>query len=73
MAFYKENVSYEIINGNLGVFKGGIFENVIAQCLIDNDLDIYYYQKSDNLEIDFGRILFSVLLAALKVATCRHF
>ena len=53
LAFYKENVSYEIINGNLGVFKGGIFENVIAQCLIDNGLDIYYYQKSDNLEIDF--------------------
>ena len=53
MAFYKENVSYEIINGNLGVFKDGIFENVIAQCLIDNNLDIYYYQKSDNLEIDF--------------------
>lgn len=53
LAFYKENVSYEIINGNLGVFKGGIFENVIAQCLIDNGLDIYYYQKLDSLEIDF--------------------
>ncbi len=53
LAFYKENASYEIINGNLGVFKGGIFENVVAQCLIDNELDIYYYQKSDNLEIDF--------------------
>ena len=53
LAFYKENVSYEIINGNLGVFKGGIFENVIAQCLINNDLDLYYYQKADYLEIDF--------------------
>lgn len=53
LAFYKENASYEIINGNLGVFKGGIFENVVAQCLTDNGLDIYYYQKSDNLEIDF--------------------
>ena len=53
LAFYKENVSHEIINGNLGIFKGGIFENVIAQSLINNNLDIYYYQKSDNLEIDF--------------------
>lgn len=53
LAFYKENVSFDIINGNLGVFKGGIFENAIAQCLIDNGLDIYYYQKSDYLEIDF--------------------
>ena len=53
LAFYKENLSNEIINGNLGIFKGGIFENIVAQCLIDNDLDIYYYQKSNNLEIDF--------------------
>jgi len=53
LAFYKENLSNEIINGNLGVFKGGVFENIVAQCLIDNDLDIYYYQKDDNLEIDF--------------------
>ena len=53
LAFYKENLSNEIINGNLGVFKGGVFENIVAQSLIDNELDIYYYQKNDNLEIDF--------------------
>ena len=53
LALYSENVSFEIINGNLGVFKGGVFENVIAKCLIDNGLDIYYYQKADRLEIDF--------------------
>ena len=43
----------EIINGNLGIFKGGVFENIVAQGLTDNELDIYYYQKADNLEIDF--------------------
>ncbi len=53
LSFYKENLSNEIINGNLGVFKGGIFENVVAQNLTDNELDIYYYQKADNLEINF--------------------
>lgn len=53
LAFYNQNLSNEIINGNLGVFKGGVFENVVAQCLLDNELEIYYYQKSDNLEIDF--------------------
>lgn len=52
-AFYNENLSNEIINGNLGVFKGGIFENIIAQVLTNNELDLYYYQKPDNLEIDF--------------------
>lgn len=53
LAFYEENAGYEIMNGNLGVFKGGIFENAIAQCLFGNGLDIYYYQKGDYLEIDF--------------------
>ena len=53
LSFYEQNVSFDIINGNLGVFKGGIFENAIAQCLIDNGLSIYYYQKNENVEIDF--------------------
>ena len=53
LSFYEQNVSFDIINGNLGVFKGGIFENAIAQCLIDNGLPIYYYQKNDSVEIDF--------------------
>lgn len=62
LSFYEQNVRYEIINGNLGVFKGGIFENAIAKCLIDNGLSIYYYQKGEKLEIDFvtsiqGRIV----------------
>lgn len=57
LAFYKENLSNEIINGNLGFFKDGAIENIIAQSLIDNELDIYYYQKSDNLEIDFVKYL----------------
>lgn len=35
------------------MFKGGIFENAIAQCLIDNELPIYYYQKDEHVEIDF--------------------
>lgn len=53
LSFYQENLSNEIINGNLGVFKGGVFENIIAQALVYNGFDIYYYQKADNLEIDF--------------------
>ncbi len=53
LSFYEQNVSFDIINGNLGIFKGGIFENIIAQCLIDNKLPIYYFQKNDSIEIDF--------------------
>lgn len=53
LSFYNEDLSYEILNGNLGVFKGAIYENIIAQVLKNNNLDLYYYQKSDYLEIDF--------------------
>ena len=62
LAFYEENVSFEIINGNMGVFKGGIFENAIAQCLITNGLNLYYFQKSDYLEVDFVTWLHSQIV-----------
>jgi len=53
LSMYEENVQFEILNGNLGVFKGAIFENVIAQLLASNHLPIYYYRRDNRLEIDF--------------------
>lgn len=53
LAMYEENLYSDILNGNLGVFKGAIFENVIAQCFASNRLPIYYYRRDDRLEIDF--------------------
>lgn len=57
LAMYEENVQFEILNGNAGIFKGGIFENVIAQILLQNNLPIYYYRRDDRLEIDFITLL----------------
>ncbi len=51
--YNEDNVQLEILNGNLGVFKGALFENVIAQILITNDMPVYYYRRDDRLEIDF--------------------
>lgn len=53
LSMYEENVQFSILRGDLGVFKGGIFENVIAQILKDNNMPIYYYRRDDRLEIDF--------------------
>lgn len=50
---YEENVRFSILRGDLGVFKGGIFENVIAQISKNNNMPIYYYRRDDRLEIDF--------------------
>lgn len=57
LSMYEENVQYDILKGNLGVFKGGIFENVIAQILSCNEMPTYYYRRDDRLEIDFVTII----------------
>lgn len=52
-----KNIQTEILNGNLGIFKGAIFENVIAQILIANGVPTYYYRRDERLEIDFVTLL----------------
>jgi len=43
----------DILEGNLGTYKGAIFENIIAEILTKAGHDLYYYAKGNNLEIDF--------------------
>ena len=43
----------EILNGNLGIFKGAIYENIIGEVLSKLGKKLYYYQKDNRLEIDF--------------------
>lgn len=43
----------KILSGDLLVYKGALYENVVAQCLISQDLPLYYYQKDSGLELDF--------------------
>lgn len=41
-------------NQNLGTYKGGIYENLIAQMLVSAGFDLYYYKKENSqLEMDF--------------------
>ena len=57
LAMYEGNAQFEILNGNAGIFKGGIFENVIAQTLLQNNIPLYYYRRDEKLEIDFVTLL----------------
>lgn len=43
----------EILDGNLGIYKGAIYENVIAETLAKNGINLYYFSKSSGFEIDF--------------------
>ena len=47
------DIIQEILNGNLGIFKGAIYENIIAEILSKLEKKLYYYQKDNRLEIDF--------------------
>ena len=43
----------DIIQGNLGGFKGAIFENLMADTLHKKEQSLYYFQKDSGLELDF--------------------
>lgn len=43
----------EILNNNFKVYKGAIYENIVADALIKSDKNLYYFSKSSGLEIDF--------------------
>ena len=43
----------EILSGNLHMYKGAVFENVISDILNKNGVKLYYYHKDSGLEIDF--------------------
>ena len=43
----------DILQGNLGGYKGAIFENLMADTLIKKGQKLYYFQKDSGLELDF--------------------
>jgi predicted AAA+ superfamily ATPase len=43
----------DILQGNLGGFKGAIFENLMADTLHKKEQNLYYFQKDSGMELDF--------------------
>jgi uncharacterized protein len=43
----------DILQGNLGGFKGAIYENLMADTLHKKGQNLYYYMKDSGLELDF--------------------
>ena len=43
----------DIIQGNLGGFKGAIYENLMADTLHKKGQNLYYYRKESGMELDF--------------------
>lgn len=53
MAMMDEGSQLEIMNGNLGIYKGAIYENIIADVFTKSGKKLYYFEKNSTLEIDF--------------------
>ena len=48
-----EGTQSDILQGNLLGYKGAIFENIVADFFGKKGKKLYYFQKTDSLEIDF--------------------
>ena len=53
VSMYSNDTARNLMDGNLGIFKGAFYENIIADCLLYNGYKLYYFAPHSNLEIDF--------------------
>jgi len=53
MAMLEDGSQEDIIDGNLGIYKGAIYENIIADIFTKSGKKLYYFEKNHSLEIDF--------------------
>ena len=53
VAMLEEGSAEDIIDGNLGIYKGAIYENIIADIFAKSGKKLYYFEKDSKLEMDF--------------------
>ncbi|MCQ2097156.1 MAG: ATP-binding protein [Fibrobacter sp.] len=53
VAMLDEGAAFKILSGELGFYKGAIFENIVADCFSKQDRRLFYFHKDSGLEIDF--------------------
>jgi predicted AAA+ superfamily ATPase len=53
MAMLEDGSQTDIIDGDLGIYKGAIYENIIADIFGKAGKKLYYFEKNNRFEIDF--------------------
>jgi predicted AAA+ superfamily ATPase len=48
-----EGSAVDIIDGNLGIYKGAIYENIVAEALRKAGRKLYYFEYRSQIEMDF--------------------
>ena len=60
----------KILSGELGCYKGAIFENIISDSFSKQDRKLYYFHKDSGLEIDFvSKVNNDISLIEVKATT----
>ena len=66
MAMLEEGSQQDIIDGDLGIYKGAVYENIIADILGKAGKKLYYFEHNSKIEIDFF-IRFNETATAIEV------
>lgn len=66
MAMFDDESKIEVLKGNLSIYKGAIYENVIADILHKLGKELYYFEYNSTLEIDFF-IWYNGIVTAVEV------
>jgi predicted AAA+ superfamily ATPase len=53
MAMLEEGSQTDVMDGNLGIYKGAVYENIIADIFGKSGKKLYYFERDGKLEIDF--------------------
>jgi predicted AAA+ superfamily ATPase len=53
VSMLEEGSAASVIGGNLGIYKGAIYENIIADIFTKADRKLYYYEYRSQIEMDF--------------------
>ncbi|MCR4698531.1 MAG: AAA family ATPase [Bacilli bacterium] len=60
VAMLEDDIPFKILSNQLGIGKGMIYENLIADALHKLHKPLYYFAKSSGLEIDFISSIFHI-------------
>lgn len=52
-AMLGQGTAGKILSGDLGIYKGAVFENIVADAFTKKGKKLYYFHKDSGLEIDF--------------------
>ena len=61
ISMLERGTASKILNDNLNIYKGAIYENIIADAYSKNGISLYYFHKESGLEIDFVSVINDLL------------